>query len=371
MTMTGTKFAGAGAPEEALPAIAASSSRRRATLMLIAAFWVFAMTILSLRAIVLDPRPFVDVAPRRAIGAGFGTLLCLAMVYCLAKLHNRSFPERIVWGLVGALVMTVLLTMFNMVVNRIIMPVRGSPPMSWAECIQWMSIWLGYVLAWTGTHLALTYHWEVEDQQRQASVLRELAQEARMAALRYQINPHFLFNTLNSISSLVLEQRNAEAETMLLHLSTFLRATLGAEPGGTIALRDEIGLQRLYLAIEEVRFPERMRVSVDIPNNLSSSQVPPLILQPLVENAIRYAVEPSEELVTITITADHEEGRLRLVVEDDSNGVQSINGGTGLGLNNVRERLQAHFGSLARLAAEKLVGRGYRAEIHIPCTSLS
>ena len=133
--------------------------------------------------------------------------------------------------------------------------------------------------------------------------MKELAQEARMAALRYQINPHFLFNTLNSISSLVLERRNAEAETMLLNLSTFLRATLAADPGGTIALREEIRLQQLYLAIEEVRFPDRMHVTVDIPCDLSALAVPALILQPLVENALRYAVEPSESMTTVSITA--------------------------------------------------------------------
>ncbi len=341
-------------------------SRRRATLMLIAAFWGFTFAVLSLRAAVLDPRPFVAVGPRRLIAAAFGTLLCLGMAYGLAKLRTRSFPERIVWGLAGALAMSILLTMFSLFLNRVLMPVPGSAPISWSEGVQWVTIWLGYFLAWTGTHLALTYHWEVEDQQRHMSAMKELAQEARMAALRYQINPHFLFNTLNSISSLVLEQRNAEAETMLLHLSTFLRATLDGEPGGTIPLREEIALQQLYLAIEEVRFPERMRVIVDIPRSLPASAVPALILQPLVENAIRYAVEPSESTTTIRIAADLYEEGLRLVVVDDRVGPDAPSGGMGLGLNNVRERLHAHFGGRAALVAGRAAEGGYRAEIRLP-----
>jgi LytS/YehU family sensor histidine kinase len=234
------------------------------------------------------------------------------------------------------------------------------------DVAQWIMVWFGYCLAWTGTHLALTYHWEAVDQQRNSAVMRELAQEARVAALRYQINPHFLFNTLNSISSLVLEGQNAEAEGMLLNLSTFLRSTLGADPGGVIALSEEIGLQELYLAIEEVRFSERMRVRIDVPEALAAAPVPPLILQPLIENAVRYAVSPSERLTTIRIAADRCAGDLRLRVEDDGDVDEPPPSGTGLGLANVRERLNAHFGRRARLEAGPRREGGFRAEMRIP-----
>jgi hypothetical protein len=340
--------------------------RRRAILMLIAAFWGFTFAVLSIRAVFVDPRPFITLVPRRLIAAAFGSLLCLAMVYGLAGLHARSFSERVVWGLAGALAMSILLTIFNLLINYVLMPVPGSEPIGCGESVQWVMIWLGYFLAWTGTHLALTYHWDAEDQHRHTSAMKELAQEARMAALRYQINPHFLFNTLNSISSLVLERRNAEAETMLLNLSTFLRTTLAADSGGTIALREEIELQQLYLAIEAVRFSERMRVTVDVPRSLSATAVPALILQPLVENAIRYAVEPSEGVTTIRIAADRRGEDLRLVVEDDSAGLDAPSRGMGLGLSNVRERLHAHFGARASLAANRTEGGGYRAEIRLP-----
>ncbi|MFT4025908.1 MAG: histidine kinase [Novosphingobium sp.] len=360
-----------GLREEAQSRNAITRSRRRATLMLIAAFWGFTFAVLSVRAVFLDPRPFAVVGPRRLITAAIGTMLCLEMVYGLARLRTRSFPERILWGLAGALAMSVILTMFSMTFNRVLMPVPRSAPFSLGEIVQWITIWLGYFLAWTGTHLALTYHWEVEDQQSHTSAMRELAQEARMAALRYQINPHFLFNTLNSISSLVLEQRNAEAETMLLHLSAFLRATLNADASGTIALSDEIAFQRLYLAIEEVRFPHRMCVKIDIPTDLSSSVVPALILQPLVENAIRYAVEPSERLTTITITADSDGESLRIVVEDDSTGIEAVTNGTGIGLNNVRERLHTHFGCHSRLTTNRTVMGGFRAEIQMPLAEVA
>src|SRR5690606_19253194 len=137
---------------------------------------------------------------------------------------------------------------------------------------------------------ALIYHWEAEDQLRRTIIMQELAQKAKVAALQYQINPHFLFNTLNSISALVLERRTRQAEAMLLNLSTFIRTAPADESGGMIRLGEEIRMLRLYLTIEEARFSNRMHVAIDVPEALRPVMVPSLILQPLVENAVRYGV---------------------------------------------------------------------------------
>jgi signal transduction histidine kinase len=341
-------------------------ARRRSTLVLIGAFWIFTFLVLTVRAAVTDSPPFNVIAPRRLMIAAFGTLLCLAMVYVLGRLRSRSFPERIVWGVAGALVMAVLLNQFASLVNRVLFPIPGITPLRPGESAQWTMAWLGYFLAWTGTHLALTYHWEAEDQQRRLSAMKELAQNARIAALRYQLNPHFLFNTLNSISSLVLERRNREAEAMLLNLSTFIRTTLAPDPRGTIELGEEIDLQRLYLEIEEARFSERMQIAFAVPQKLEQASVPPLILQPLVENAVRHGVDRSESMTTIRIAAAQVDDTLRLVVEDDGAGIGTPRQGSGLGLANVRERLQAHFGERARLRAGPGRKGGFRAEITLP-----
>src|SRR5436853_603683 len=112
------------------------------------------------------------------------------------------------------------------------------------------------------------------------------AQAAQLKALRYQVNPHFLFNTLNSLSSLVMARRDEEAETMIVNLSTFFRSSLTLDPSEDVPLAQEIEFQRLYLDIEKSRFPKRLEVVVDVPPALRAARVPPLILQPLVENAI-------------------------------------------------------------------------------------
>jgi hypothetical protein len=340
-------------------------SRQRSTVILIIAFWAFAVLMLSIRALLIDIAPLSVLGPRRLFAAIVGTFLCLGMARILRALRNRSFPERVVWGVVGAFLMSVALTFATTLLNRVILPVPELGEVDLVESAQWALVWLGYFLAWTGTHLALTYHWDSQDHQRRAAILIRTTREAQMAALRYQLNPHFLFNTLNSISSLVGEERNADAETMLLNLATFIRSTLTDEPTGTISLREEIELQRLYLAIEQARFGERLKVEIDLPFQLTGVGVPALILQPLVENAIHHAVARAEGPLTIRIAAADLGGRVSLVVEDDGKAAPAANGG-GLGLANVRARLQAHFDGEASLVAGPRDGGGYRAELAFP-----
>jgi len=340
--------------------------RWRSVLILIGAFWALTFAVLSLRSELIDYFPFNVMAPRRLITSAFGAGLCLLMVFLLDRLRNRSFTDRIAFGLVGALLMAIGHSLFATLVTRILLPLANNTPFDWSETVQWMMVWFGYYLAWVSAHLAMTYHWEAEDRQRQAAILRNLAQEARTAALRYQVNPHFLFNTLNSISALVIERCNGAAEAMLLHLSTFLRSTLSDDADGEVALERELALQRLYLAIEEARFPDRMRVEIDVPETLSGASVPALILQPLIENAVRHGVARSEGLTWIRISGVRMAGEVRLVVENDGPDRPVEASGTGLGLANVRDRLNAHFGPQGRLIAAPREHGGFRAEITMP-----
>jgi two-component system LytT family sensor kinase len=341
-------------------------SRRRSELILIAAFWAFAVLMLSIRALIIDALPLAVLGPRRLFAAAFGALLCLAMARILAALRSRSFPARVVCGVVGAFIMAVTLTSVTMMLNRVILPLPGAQPITLEESAQWVLVWLGYLLAWTGTHLALTYHWDGEEHRQRAALLAELTRDAQRAALRYQLNPHFLFNTLNTVSSLVMDRRNDEAERMLLNLAAFIRTTLTDGPAGTIALSEEIALQKLYLEIEKVRFEERLAVEIDVPAYLGEVQVPALILQPLVENAIRHGAAASEAPLRLRIAAEAVGGRVRIRVEDDGRGGTPESRGSGLGLRNVEARLNAHFGEQANLEAGPLAQGGYRASLSIP-----
>lgn len=226
-----------------------------------------------------------------------------------------------------------------------------------------------YFVGLAALFLALRYGAEVASLERHAAALRASAQAAELRALRYQINPHFLFNTLNSLSTLVLAGRQTEAEQMIINLSTFFRTSLRGDPTEDVPLSEEIRLQRLYLDIEAVRFPTRLIALFDIPETLEDVPVPGLILQPLVENAVKFGVARSRRTVTVRIAANETADRLRLTVTDDGEGARAEDrdlGGAGVGLANVRNRLLARYGEDASLHWHVRPNGGFSVEIILP-----
>jgi signal transduction histidine kinase len=232
-------------------------------------------------------------------------------------------------------------------------------------------VWLFFFVAWSAFYLAMLAQAEALGARRQAAEADSAARAAQVRALRYQVNPHFLFNTLNSLSSLILSGRPDEAETMILKLSRFFRSSLSLDPAADVTLAEEIALQRLYLDIERVRFPRRLKVDIDVPQDLESARMPALILQPIVENAIKYGVSPTRDKITLRITA-REAGPGRFTIEVTNSGTPQLADigdtleGTGLGLTNVCERLRARFGAAARCEFGGLDDGGYRVIMTLP-----
>lgn len=202
--------------------------------------------------------------------------------------------------------------------------------------------------------------------ERQLTDARTAAQHAQLEALRYQLNPHFLFNTLNSISSLIVTRRNEDAEQMTSKLSSFLRSSLTCDPAGLVPLEEELALIEEYLDIEAVRFGSRLKIEIECAPKAGGALIPSFLVQPLVENAIKHGVAPSREPVTIRIAATLEKGLLCITVSNDHAPVQDrIMAGAGVGLMNVRRRLQAVFGETASLTTEPGDDR-FTATICIP-----
>ncbi len=221
------------------------------------------------------------------------------------------------------------------------------------------------LLAWAALYLALLNAAQARAAERREGEYRRAAKAAELQSLRYQINPHFLFNTLNSLSALVMTGKDKAAEEMIQTLATFYRRGLADDPTADHPLSEEIELQRLYLEIEALRFPERLLLSVDVSEQLGNVPVPGMILQPLVENAVKYGVSRSRKPVTITIATTAEFGRLVIAVSDNGPGADPGSHGLGIGLANVRDRLQARYGDLASLTAAPYPG-GYRVELRLP-----
>lgn len=207
---------------------------------------------------------------------------------------------------------------------------------------------------------------ETAEARLNASEALSAAERARLQALRWQLNPHFLFNTLNAISVNVMAGRGAIAERMLEKLADFLRASLDADAGEMSTVEAEFELLEAYLDIEAVRFGDRLQVELICPPSLRGAALPGFLLQPLVENAIKYGVGPSAGPVKVRIEAQRAgDGDLRLLVTDTGDGSAASAPSAGVGLANVRQRLALHYGERGRLEARATAG-GFRAELQLP-----
>ena len=233
--------------------------------------------------------------------------------------------------------------------------------------------------AWSALYYAINYYLQVEEQADRLERLEAQATSAQLAMLRYQLNPHFLFNTLNSISTLVLLKQTEPANAMLTRLSGFLRHTLVTQPGGKVSVAQEVETLKLYLDIERMRFEERLRTVFKIEPAAARASIPSLLLQPLVENAIKYAVSPQEEGARISLTAQVIGNRLRVIVADTGPGLQAqaaprvsdkLSGtravSTGVGLANIRDRLAQAYGEDHRFQIDNPPEGGFTVTIEIP-----
>lgn len=214
-------------------------------------------------------------------------------------------------------------------------------------------IFMRYLLfvGWGGLYLALVRDSAMKSAAGNIRLLEKVTRESQLRALRFQLNPHFVFNALNSVSSLIIEKKNRQAETLVDGLADYMREVLKDDDEHLVTVAQEIAQQVRYLEIEQVRFPDRLQYEVDVADDVSEWKIPALIVQPLIENAIKYGVAQSIVPVKIIITAKEEEGRLSLRISNDGRMLtgKAEHGGTGTGLVNIRERLNALYGAAAAL----------------------
>ncbi|QAY77309.1 sensor histidine kinase [Sphingosinicella sp. BN140058] len=226
------------------------------------------------------------------------------------------------------------------------------------------------LVAWSALYYGINYYLLLEEQSDRLLRLENQASSAQLAMLRYQLNPHFLFNTLNSISTLVLLKQTERANAMLSRLSSFLRYTLVNEPTGSVTVAQEVETLKLYLDIEKMRFEDRLRPRFEIDESVSKARLPSLLLQPLVENAIKYAVTPQEEGADIEVSARRFGERVVITVRDTGPGAEDhwvkAQESTGVGLANIRDRLAQAYGPDHRFETDTNRSGGFSVTIEIP-----
>jgi signal transduction histidine kinase len=241
---------------------------------------------------------------------------------------------------------------------------------SLSRVVGYMFFTFTVLAGWSALYFGINFYLIVEEQNDQLERLGTQASAAQLAMLRYQLNPHFLFNTLNSISTLVLLKETERANAMLSRLADFLRFTLIYEPTAHVTVAQEVQTLKLYLEIEKMRFEARLRPVFEIDPRAERARLPSLLLQPLVENAIKYAVTPSEEGAEIAVSARLVGERVRIAVSDTGPGLIENKLGpslsTGVGLANIRDRLVQAYGPDHRFDSRSTPGGGFVVEIEIP-----
>jgi len=312
------------------------------------------------------------------IATGFAISLILSVIY--GQLIRRS--ALITWGMtaVALAAAVALYAGINAWLQGVYFSVSSES--SFVQRVLALAFLNGTLLgAWSALYYAINFFLQVEEQTDRLERLETQATSAQLAMLRYQLNPHFLFNTLNSISTLVLLKQTEAANSMLTRLSGFLRHTLVAEPGAKVTVAQEVETLQLYLGIERMRFEERLRTEFRIEAEAANACLPSMLLQPLVENAIKYAVSPQEEGASIMLSAQLVGRRLRIAVSDTGPGLRE--GGaqasvplpfagmegmvsTGVGLANIRDRLGQAYGDDHRFEIRNPAEGGFTVIIEIP-----
>lgn len=244
------------------------------------------------------------------------------------------------------------------------------------EHTAWFSYFDGTVsafwvmLVWSALYFGIKYYLLMQEEKQRSLKALSMAHEAQLKMLRYQLNPHFLFNTLNAISTLILEQNTPLANTMVSRLSRFLRYSLDSDPMQKVTVEEEVDALKLYLDIEKVRFEERLQLHFNVQELAQKALLPSLLLQPLVENSIKYAIANAIHGGSIAVGAEVEGRELVLTVADDGPGLDLRNGrnpkGGGVGLMNIRERLREIYGDRQSFRLTATEPHGLTTTIRLP-----
>ena len=315
-----------------------------------------------------------------------GLLLTLPLRWCFKSVWSWPVAQRFILAVIA----TIFFSMLWAVLRLLLFMLMTQEQNLWADYGGWVFPSIFVFFTWSALYHGIKYY-QLLQQQREAMLVLESQQrqralqlgrakaevkDAQLQLLRYQLNPHFLFNTLNSVASLVSAERTEDAKTMLSRLGDFLRYSLDAGEDMLIPLDKEFWALSQYLMIEQVRFSDRMTLELDVPANLESLLVPNMLLQPLAENAIKYAIAPSELGGTIRVSAQLRDSRLVLSVEDSGSerlGVSSdtlelFEPGAGIGLRNTRERLKNLFSNDFELQVTDSPLGGLCFSVAIPAT---
>jgi len=346
-------------------------------------FWIFQLVgwsvwtlMLVLRDLLIVPSEYIF--PRALIfgsSAVVGILVTSGLRIAFHMVWERGFIVRFLVGWFGSFAAALIWQPFQNFIALI--PFGEVTDLSATSTLDLFDglfrISCPLMLLWSGLYFLIKYYQLFQAEKEKSLRSQALAHQAQLLMLRYQLNPHFLFNTLNAISTLVLAQSTARANEMLTKLSKFLPYSLDHSPLDKVTLAHELDSSRLYLDIEKVRFAERQKLEFDISPEAEAALVPTMILQPIIENTIKHAISKSEAGGRIHIAARRKYESLVLEVSDDGPGLSdnSVNADAltlskGVGVSNIQNRLQEIYGDEHKLLFSNVETGGLSGTVEIP-----
>ncbi|HEU5079166.1 MAG TPA: histidine kinase [Opitutaceae bacterium] len=336
------------------------------------------LTLIYATQVRLSGKSWSEALSREIVFCGSWWLIGVLVFWLCTWLHREpSSRVRVVFGLMAGaigvmLLQPALLLVCEVVAGQMHLPSTGQPLELPAAAKAWPTTFLnlfgfnlliygGVVVAW----YAVTYYRDLQERRVEAAEMRGLLQQAQLQALRSQLNPHFLFNTLHSIAELVHEDPRL-AEQMLLRLSELLRKALHSSGAQEVQLAEELDFVKSYLEIEQLRLGERLSVTWDIAPDSLTARVPSLLLQPLIENAIQHGIAASAQPGRLLIRARRDGDFFELQVHDNGAGLAANGsaGRSGIGLANTTDRLERLYGERQRL--ELINDHGLRVTVRLP-----
>src|SRR5690349_5761505 len=353
--------------------------------MIVSAAWIVPAVFAVINRLAQAPLQGWEPATTRELLFEFGDWLMYAIltpgVFAVSKrwpLTRPHLARRIVLHLLFSLLFCVAWATCGQLLRLVLVSIFAPQLIqnaNWAriglEWLSWIFITLPFgvavYLCMVGIEHATRYFIEAREREVQVARLSEQLSSARFAALQAQLNPHFLFNTLNTIAVLVRDNERATAVRIVEHLSELLRSTLTRHQANEVTLGEELELVRQYVAIEQARFSDRLRPEFRIPDALLSAAMPSFALQHLLENALRHGIARRTEAGLLIVAAEHVGEFLQLTVIDDGVGIDpQLAPPAGHGIENTRERLRALYGERASLVITRRAEGGTIATLRVP-----
>ena len=355
------------------------NSRQLFWMLQILGWIVFGIAEFSIRA-VLESSSNLAIAAESSKHAFIGMIISLLLKVLFSYLWKHDLVVRLLTAIMGIIICALLW-------NFLVVSTDLTTLSSWKHMPYfWLAVGVLIYSYWAFLYHIIKYyqismgHRQIlqqiasdnEHEQLRRSQAENMAREAQLKMLRYQLNPHFLFNTLNAISALVQIKQSTKANSMIVQLSQFLRYSLDNDPIQRVSLQQELDALKLYLNIEQTRFGDRLTLNFDIDPECDPIPIPSLILQPLVENAIKHGIAPSETGGTLSVRARLDGAFMIIEIVDTGPGATKTNVATnrqtssGVGLRNTRDRLQAFYGDSYEFNLESAVDGGFRVEMKLP-----